>query len=113
MGYPTKEEIREWFRLHETGKVPEFFETYVRDDVKWTVMVCATAICFVNAEGTNPIAGTYNSKKEFLSGTVMILRKALKPGFWDVEVTNVIAGGEQAAVELTVTSEVDHSKVNC
>jgi hypothetical protein len=39
MGYPTKEEIREWFRLHETGKVPEFFETHVRDDVTWTVMV--------------------------------------------------------------------------
>jgi hypothetical protein len=72
-----------------------------------------TAICFTNVEGTNPIAGTYNSKKEFLAGTVMILRKALKPGFWDVEITNVIAGGEQAAVELTVTSEVDHSKINC
>ena len=43
----------------------------------------------------------------------MILRKALKPGLWDVEITNVIAGGEQAAVELTVTSEVDRSKLNC
>ena len=72
-----------------------------------------TAICFANVEGTNPIAGTYNSKKEFLAGTVTILRKALKPGLWDVEITNVIAGGEQAAVELTVTSEVDRSKLNC
>ena len=59
-----------------------------------------------DGEGTNPLAGTYNSKQEFISGTVMILRKALKPGIWDVEITNVIAGGEQAAVELTVTSEV-------
>ena len=39
MGYPTKEEIREWFALQETGQVAEFFENYVRDDVKWTVMV--------------------------------------------------------------------------
>ena len=108
MGCPTKEEIREWFSLHETGKVPEFFETYVRDDVKWTVMVCGYGYMLANrAKGTNPLAGTYNSKQEFISGTVMILRKSLKPGMWDVEVTNVIAGGEQAAVELTVTSEVE------
>jgi hypothetical protein len=47
MGYPTKEEIREWFSLQGTGRVLEFFEMYVRDDVKWTVMVCAMAICLV------------------------------------------------------------------
>jgi hypothetical protein len=29
----------------------------------------------------------------------------MKP-VWDVKVTNVIAGGEQAAVELTIKSEV-------
>src|SRR5271170_7463950 len=107
MGYPTKEEIREWFSLHEAGKAGQFFENYVRDDVKWTVMVCEYDDMFANGEGTNPIAGTYNSKQEFISGTVMVLSRALKPGIWDVEITNVIAGGEQAAVELTVTSEVE------
>jgi len=66
-----------------------------------------------NVKGTSPIAGTYNSKKEFIGGTMTILRKALKPGLWDVEVTNVIAGGEQAAVELTVTSEVKPYPLSC
>jgi hypothetical protein len=36
----------------------------------------------------------------------MKIRTALKPGSWDPTVTNVIAGGEQAAVEITVKSEV-------
>jgi hypothetical protein len=57
-------------------------------------------------QGTNPIAGVYPSKAAFLAGTVGILRKALTDR-WDAEVTNVIAGGEQAAIELTVTSEVN------
>jgi hypothetical protein len=34
-----------------------------------------------------------------------VLQKALTDK-WDVTVTNVIAGGDQAAVELTVQSEV-------
>jgi hypothetical protein len=35
----------------------------------------------------------------------MKIRTALKPGVWDATVSNVIAGGEQAAVEITVKSE--------
>jgi len=57
-------------------------------------------------KGTHPIAGTYKSKQDFVNGTAAILRKSLKPGLWDCEVTNIIAGGEQAAVEMTVTSQV-------
>lgn len=41
-----------------------------------------------------------------MSGTLAILRGAMKPDIWNVTVTNVIAGGEQAAVELTIKSEV-------
>jgi hypothetical protein len=44
MGYPTTEELREWFRLHEQGQAAKFFELYVRDDVKWTVMVFSISI---------------------------------------------------------------------
>jgi hypothetical protein len=49
MGYPTAEELREWFRLHEQGQASKFFELYVRDDVKWTVMVLSTCVCEINA----------------------------------------------------------------
>lgn len=41
-----------------------------------------------------------------MAGTLAILRGAMKPNIWNVRVTNVIAGGEQAAVELTINSEV-------
>jgi hypothetical protein len=40
MVYPTQEEVREWFRLQETGQSPLFFERYVSDEVVWTVEVC-------------------------------------------------------------------------
>jgi hypothetical protein len=39
MVYPTVEEVREWFKLQETGQAPKFFEQHVRDDVIWTVEV--------------------------------------------------------------------------
>jgi hypothetical protein len=48
MGYPTAEELREWFRLHEQGQAAKFFELYVRDDVKWTVMVLSIWVCEIN-----------------------------------------------------------------
>jgi hypothetical protein len=48
----------------------------------------------------------YDGKKDFLAGTITILKGALKPGLWETTVTNVIAGGEQAAVEMTIKSEV-------
>jgi hypothetical protein len=47
-----------------------------------------------------------------MSGTLAILRGAMKP-VWDVKVTNVIAGGEQAAVELTIKSEVRSNLFSC
>jgi hypothetical protein len=52
-----------------------------------------------------PLSGTYNGKKAFLVGVLSVLRGALKPDLWNVMVTNVIAGGNQAATELTVKSE--------
>jgi hypothetical protein len=39
MVYPTKEELREWFSLQESGEAAKFFELHVRDDVVWTVEV--------------------------------------------------------------------------
>ena len=53
----------------------------------------------------------FHGKKEFLSGTLAILRGAMKPNIWNVTVTNVIAGGEQAAVELTIESEVPQTNL--
>jgi hypothetical protein len=37
MGYPTAEEIREMFKLQETGEVAKFFDLYISDDVLRTV----------------------------------------------------------------------------
>jgi hypothetical protein len=53
----------------------------------------------------------FHGKKEFMSGTLAILRGAMKPNIWNVTVTNVIAGGEQAAVELTIESEVPQTNL--
>jgi len=51
MGYPTAEELREWFKLQETGQAGKFFELYVRDDVVWTVMVRAIENRNAKAQG--------------------------------------------------------------
>jgi len=45
MGYPDAKEIREWFKLQETGQAHKFFDLYVRDDVKWTVEVRIGKVC--------------------------------------------------------------------
>jgi hypothetical protein len=47
MGYPTAEQIREWFKLQETGQAAKFFDLYVRDDVIWTVMVSHLEILLI------------------------------------------------------------------
>lgn len=44
MVYPTTEEVREWFKLQESGQAPKFFDLYVRDDVKWTVEVSQLSV---------------------------------------------------------------------
>jgi hypothetical protein len=57
-------------------------------------------------KGTHPIAGVFHGKQDFMAGTLAKLRNALKPGIWNTKVTNVFAGGNQACVEMTVSSEV-------
>jgi ketosteroid isomerase-like protein len=47
---------REIFKGREDGDSAAFF-THVADDVDWTVM------------GTNPLAGRYRSKADFIAGT--------------------------------------------
>lgn len=106
MVYPTTEEVREWFKLQESGEAPKFFDLYVRDDVVWTVEVRQLRFAIADFEGTHPIAGTFHGKKDFMAGTIGKLRMAMKPGIWNTKVTNVFAGGNQACIEMIVSSEV-------
>jgi hypothetical protein len=64
MVYPTKEELREWFRLQESGETAKFFDLYVRDDVVWTVEVsnCVDDTYF---RGQFPSAECITAKRTF------------------------------------------------
>lgn len=42
-----------------------------------------------------------------MAGTLGVLRGGLKPGIWDTKLTNVFAGGNQACIEMTISSEVN------
>jgi hypothetical protein len=64
MVYPTKEELREWFRLQETGESPKFFDLYVRDDVVWTVEVSNCAGRAYLRE-RHPLAGCIMARRTF------------------------------------------------
>ena len=57
------------------------------DDVCWKVM------------GTHPLAGTYNSKQDFLAHTFVRLNKILKEGVV-LKVIDIIVQRDTAAVEM-------------
>jgi uncharacterized protein len=78
--------VRSIFAGLEQGDGDAFFE-HVAEDVDWTVM------------GTHPLAGHYRSKDAFRAGTFSKLGKVLPDGA-QLRVTNVIAAGETAVVEL-------------
>lgn len=79
-----------------TGDADKFFEQ-VADDVRWTVM------------GTHPLAGTYDSKAEFIEKTFTRLNKLLV-GPVDLRVDNVIVSGDEAAVEMASLSMAKNGK---
>ena len=79
-------QIRTLFKNLEQGNGEEFFK-HVTDDVDWIV------------EGTHPLAGHYNSKKDFLAGTFDKLSQVLPQGA-ELHVTEVLVSGEWAVVEL-------------
>lgn len=81
----TVNQVETIFSYLNMGENDKFFE-HVADDVHWTVM------------GTHPLAGTYNSKQEFLPRTFGRLNKILKEGVV-LKINNIIVQGA-AAVEL-------------
>ena len=86
-GAVTADYVREVFRGLETGDGAGFFR-HVADDVDWTVM------------GTHPLAGHYQSKAAFISGTFDKLAKVLPDGT-QLTVADLLVTGNEAAVELS------------
>ena len=82
----TPERVREIFKGLENGAGAAFFEQ-VADDVDWTVM------------GTHPLAGHYDSKKDFIAGTFAKLGLVLPRGA-QLHVEHLIVKDDQAVVEL-------------
>jgi ketosteroid isomerase-like protein len=78
--------VKSLFANLENGRSGAFFE-HVADDVNWTVM------------GTHPLAGTYNTKDDFISHTFARLDRILKEGVL-LRVTNILVEGDSAAVEM-------------
>jgi uncharacterized protein len=80
----------------ETGNNDEFFQK-VANDVQWTVM------------GTHPLAGTYKSKKDFISHTFERLNKILKEGVI-LKVKNILIQEDTAVVEMESLSTAANGK---
>ena len=78
--------VRSLFANLENGRTDAFFD-HVAEDVDWAVM------------GTHPLAGTYQTKADFLVHTFGRLNKLLKEGVV-LRVTNLLVDGDTAAVEL-------------
>jgi hypothetical protein len=82
----SKDEVRSIFAKLAGDDPQEFFE-HVADNVQWCVL------------GTHPLAGRYNSKREFQEATFAKLSK-----FFDVPLKlftrDVLVNGDKAAVEL-------------
>jgi ketosteroid isomerase-like protein len=88
--------VKSLFANLENGKSGVFFE-HVADDVNWTVM------------GHHPLAGTYHTKADFLAHTFARLDKILKEGVV-LRVTNILVGGDSAAVEMESLSTALNGK---
>ena len=88
--------VRSLFANLENGRTDAFFD-HVAEDVNWTVT------------GTHPLAGTYQTKADFLAHTFDRLNKILKEGV-DLRVTNLLVDGDTAAVELQSLSTALNGK---
>jgi ketosteroid isomerase-like protein len=82
----TPDRVREIFKGLENGDGAAFFKQ-VADDVDWIVM------------GTHPLAGHYQSKKDFIAGTFAKLSQVLLQGA-QLHVEHLIVKDDQAVVEL-------------
>ena len=82
----TPDRVREIFKGLENGDGAAFF-AQVAEDVDWTVM------------GTQPLAGHYRSKKDFIEGTFAKLGQVLPHGA-QLHVEHLIVKDDQAVVEL-------------
>ncbi len=92
----TSEEVLEIFKNLEIGNNNEFFK-HVSDEVSWTVM------------GTHPLAGTYHTKKDFISHTFQRLNQILQEGVV-LKVKNIITQGNAAVVEMESLSTAINGK---
>jgi len=88
----TEQSIREMFKPLEEGRGQEFFAKSVDPQVDWTV-----------TGSQNPLGGHYTSAQDFAAATFTRLSKVLKTPLV-LKVTNVIASGNQASVELQADS---------
>ena len=82
----TLNQVENLFNHLQTGENEQFFEK-VANNVKWTVM------------GTHPLAGTYNTKQDFVSKTFIRLNRILKEGVI-LKVNNIIVQEDTAVVEI-------------
>lgn len=82
----TVKQVKNLFNYLETGDNNQFFE-HVSDRVHWTVM------------GTHPLAGTYETKKDFIQHTFQRLNNVLRDGVI-LKVKNIIVQDDNAVVEL-------------
>ncbi len=86
----TVKQIKNLFDHLQTGDNNQFFE-HVSDRVHWTVM------------GTHPLAGTYETKKDFVKHTFQRLNNVLRDGVI-LTVNNIIVQDDYAVVELESSS---------
>jgi ketosteroid isomerase-like protein len=89
--------VRSLFSNLENGKTDAFFD-HVAEDVYWTVM------------GTHPLAGTYQTKTDFLAHTFNRLSKLLREGGVVMRVTHLLVEGDAAAVEMESISTALNGK---
>ena len=92
----TSENVEKLFKNLETGNNHKFFK-HVSEDVTWTVM------------GTHPLAGTYHTKKDFISHTFQRLNQILKEGVI-LKVKNIIIQDNTAVVEMESLSTALNGK---
>jgi ketosteroid isomerase-like protein len=89
--------VRSLFANLENGRTEAFFD-YVAEDVNWSVM------------GTHPLAGTYQTKADFLAHTLNRLNKLLKEGGVVFRVTHLLVEDDTAAVEMESLSTATNGK---
>lgn len=92
----SEEYVKELFNYLKTGETDMFFSK-VSDDVNWTVM------------GTHPLAGTYQTKQDFVKSTFERLNKVLEEGVV-LKVKNILVKDSTAVVEMESLSTALNGK---